>query len=68
MVWLAWALSLFVVPDHDVGKLVDGNRAPGDGNIPLCLGVFCAFYYGHDFRRGEPVGGFNCEFHAGCAF
>ena len=67
-VWLAWALSLFVVPDHDIGKLVDGNRAPSDGNIPLCLGVFCAFYYGHDFRCREPVGGFNCEFHAGCAF
>jgi len=47
---------------------VDGSRAPGDGNIPLCLGIFCAFYYGHDFRCGEFVGGFNCEFHAGCAF
>ena len=30
--------------------------------------VFCAFYYGHGLRCGEPVGGFNCEFHAGCAF
>ena len=43
MVWLAWALGLFVVPDHDIGKLVDGNRAPSDGNIPLYLGIFVPF-------------------------
>ena len=68
MAWLALTVGRFVVPDHDLGKLVDGNRVSSDGNKPLYLGIFRALYHGLDLRCGEPAGGFNCEFHAGCAF
>jgi voltage-gated sodium channel len=65
---LARAVGLFSIPDHDIGKLVDGDRAPSDGSISLCLGVFCTLYHGHHLCCGEPAGGFDCKLHAGCAF
>ena len=43
MVRIAWGVFLFTVSNHDAGKLVDGNRAPGDGSLPLGMGVFIPF-------------------------
>ena len=68
MVWLACTVGLILISDHDIGKLVDGHRAPGDGSITLCLGVFSALHHGYDFCCGELAGGFECIVYAGRPF
>ena len=43
MVWHFGPLCLLLVSNHDFGKLVHGDRAPGDGALPLCVDVFVPF-------------------------
>ncbi len=46
------AYSLFQIMTLE--SVVDGNRAPGDGGLSLCVGVLCALHHGHDLCGGEP--------------
>ena len=43
------------VPDHDAGRLGRRDRAAGDGEAPLCLGLFRAVHAGDDLHGAEPV-------------
>ena len=55
---------LFAVPDHDAGKLVDGDRAAGDEGIPLCLGLLRAVHRHHLVLGAEPVHRYPGQHHA----
>jgi hypothetical protein len=61
-------LCLLLVSDHDLGKLIDGDRTAGDGALHLRMDVLCALHHGDHIGCFELAGWSDRKLYVGCAF